>query len=606
MKHLFTLLFFGASLCATALNPNHFTINRITAPYFIVDGNTPATLTKAYVGFEIINNSNSATSYSGLKLTITSIATSIVGQNYSVVSPSTGIFNVGSLAPGASKVCYFYVSYPASTTAQATFNLSLTDGTATPKTQAVVIRNRSSISANAGGAATQTFTNQDLIGALITDDVTYAVGNVQASDEADFQVAVSTQFDPTKITLLRTEVISSSVPGVNVGSTDSLYFITGNGSNGAAVTVRFTFKITGFNFTTYLLPCAGATSGSTNYKYALNTSLGQGSPVTVSAAANPLTISKTSDQPVYVVGSTAQFTIKIKNPGLFPVTIDKITDEVPAGFVFQSILPASQATASNSTAVPSTGATGAISFEGGVNSVGNNSYYIPAGDSLVVVYSALAPAYTTGFLLTTAKDYVGETEVGSATNTVSVATVLADDGLRLSAVLNQQLVKLEWKTGDASSIAFFEMEKGHSTAAFARIGNRIIGDQRTTFQAVDSVPGFGNNYYRIKAFSSNGEYQYSNIVNVKYHSSSLEAGVAYPNPATSTTSVNIYAKKTQSVTLQLCDMNGRVLKSSSCVCPKGNSIVTVEGLEKFATGVYKLRIISEEGTTQQTILRSAK
>ena len=190
MKSILSFILSLAVIKADALDPNHFTINRITAPYFIVDGNSPATITKAYVGFEVINNSNSAVTYSNLKFTITSISTSVVGQNYSTISPASGIINVGTLAPGASKVCYFYVSYPANTTPQATFNITLSDNTVSSKTASFVIRNRSSISANAGGTATQTFSNQDLIGGIVTDDVVYAVGNVQSGDESDFQVAV--------------------------------------------------------------------------------------------------------------------------------------------------------------------------------------------------------------------------------------------------------------------------------------------------------------------------------------------------------------------------------------------------------------------------------
>src|SRR5258705_3192245 len=391
MKATFTLLFLCLVISASALDPNHFTITRVTAPYFIVDGNSPATITKAYVGFEVKNNSNSATTYTGLKFTITSIGTSVVGQNYSVVSPASGIINIGTLAPGESKVCYYYVSYPANTTPQATFNVQLSDNTATSKTQSLNIYNRSSISANAGGTATQTITNQDLIGGTVTDDVVYAVGNVQNGDETDFQVAVSTQFDPTKVTLLSTRVIASSAPGINNGTTDSLYFISGNGSNGSAITIRWTFKISATNFTTYLLPCAGATSGSTNYKYALNTSLGQGTPITISSSANPLTITKTSDQSLYGYSNTAIFTITISNPSIYPVTIDKITDELPTGFTFQALDGASQVTTVNSTSTPLAGASGTINFEGGVSSSGVISYQIPAGGDLILKYSAVSP-----------------------------------------------------------------------------------------------------------------------------------------------------------------------------------------------------------------------
>src|ERR1043166_9060465 len=98
MKKIFLALLSLYATAAFALDPNHFTITRISAPYFVVDGNSTATITKSYVGFEVKNNSNSATTYSGLKFTITSIGTSVVGQNYTIVSPASGIINVGTLA----------------------------------------------------------------------------------------------------------------------------------------------------------------------------------------------------------------------------------------------------------------------------------------------------------------------------------------------------------------------------------------------------------------------------------------------------------------------------------------------------------------------------
>ena len=61
------------------------------------------------------------------------------------------------------------------------------------------------------------------------------MGNVQNGDENDFQVSGNNFFDPTKLALIQTKVVQSSVPQINVGATDSLYFISGNGSVGATV-----------------------------------------------------------------------------------------------------------------------------------------------------------------------------------------------------------------------------------------------------------------------------------------------------------------------------------------------------------------------------------
>jgi uncharacterized repeat protein (TIGR01451 family) len=589
MKKIYTFLLICISINSFGLDPNHFTITRITAPYFVVDGNSPATITKSYVGFEVKNNSNSATTYTALKFTITSIGTTVVGQNYSVVAPVSGIVNIGTLAPGETKVCYYYVSYPAAVAPQGTFNIQLSDNTASWKTQSFVIHNRSSISANAGGTATQTFTNQDLIGALIFDDVTYVVGNVQNSDESDFQVAVSTQFDPTKITLLGTTVTASTVPGIPVGATDSLYFVTGNGSNGATITVRWTFRITGTNFTTYLLPCAGATSGSTNYKYALNTSLGSGTPVTISSSSNPLTITKTSDKTLYGISSPAVFTITITNPGAYGVTIDKITDQLPTGFTFVAFDATSQVVSSNSTTVPSAGATGNINFEGGVSSGSNASYYIASGGSFIIKYSALSPATTASSLVTTAKDYVAATEVGSAQNTVSVSATLPLTLLSFNAGWLNDKVRLDWKTINESNTDHFEIEKSNDNRSFQKIGKVLAAGFAQTEQSysfVDSFAVSGINKYRLKLVDHDNRFTYSPEILLTKKQEGLAIRQSFPDPFTNQLNIQLVSDRNREVELKLTDMLGRVVLNRYETCISGTNSILLNEVYKLHPGIY--------------------
>jgi uncharacterized repeat protein (TIGR01451 family) len=606
MRKIFTTLAFLCSLHAWSLDPNHFTITRVTAPYFIVDGNSPATITKAYVGFEVTNNSNSGITYSALRFLITSISTSVAGQNYSVVAPVSGVVNVGTLAPGQSKVCYYYVSYPANVTPQATFNIQLSDNTASSKTQSFIIRNRSSISANAGGTATQTFSNQDLIGGLIIDDVTYVVGNVQSGDENDFQVAVSTQFDPTKISLLSTQVIASSVPGINIGTTDSLYFITGNGSNGATITMRWTFRITGYNFTNYLLPCAGATSGSTNYKYALNTNLGSGTPVIVSAAANPLTIAKTSNKILYGTNSPSVFTITIQNPGAYGVTIDKITDQLPAGFVFQSFDAASQVTAANSTMVPASGATGTISFEGGVVAGPNTSYYVAAGGSLIIKYNATSSSSTASNLVTNVIDYIGATQVGTAQNTVSVSATLPVTLVSFKAKRITEGVKLEWITSGETNSSHFELERNNGSDPFVTIGRENAAGVTTgisSYSFIDSFPLSGTSYYRIKMIDHDQRFKYSPVVAVVHSLKGIEIGGIYPNPFTEQLTFTVSLQKQEALLLGFYDLSGHTIMQKAINGKKGSNAITLDHLGSLKPGVYVLQLTAASGSFREKIMK---
>jgi hypothetical protein len=607
MKKNFTilLLLLLSGISSFALNPSHFTITRITAPYFIIDGNSPATLTSAYVGFEVKNNSNSATTYSNLRFTITSIGTSVTGQNYSIISPASGIANIGTLAPGETKVCYYYISYPASTTPQATFNVQLSDLTASWKTQSLVVYNRSSISANAGGTATQSFTNQDLIGGTVIDDVTYVVGNVQNGDETDFQVAVSSQFDPTKVTLLSTRITASSVPGITAGTTDSLYFISGNGSNGATVTVRWTFKITAFNFTTYLLPCAGATSGASNYKYALNTSLGSGTPVTVSSAANPLTITKASNSPLYLTNGTATFTVVISNPGIYGVSIDSIKDQLPTGFTYVGLTGSSQVTTSNSTSVPSAGATGTIVFQGGVSST-NTSFYIPASGSITLQYTATAPSTTAINLLTTVKDYVGITEVGSAPNTVSVSTTLPVSLLSFTAGWQRTMINLQWKTINEFNSQLIEIERKTAVGIFEKIGELsaagfFSGENHYSF--VDSLPAIGDNQYRLKLIDRDGQYKYSPVVLLYKKQTGITVLDSYPNPFANNLTVQVSADKSQPVQVRILDISGNAILIRNENCIQGTTTILLNSFSALPAGNYMLQILTADEKLLQRVVK---
>jgi uncharacterized repeat protein (TIGR01451 family) len=604
-----SLIFFLVAIAAkaSAINPAHFTITRITAPYFIVDGNSPATLNKAYVGFEVRNNNNSAVTYSGIRFQITTIGTSVVGQNYALVAPVNGQANIGTLAPGESKTCYFYVSYPAAVAVQGTFNIQLSDNTAGIMTQAFIIANRSSISANAGGTATQSFTNQDLIGGLIYDDVTYVVGNVQNGDESDFQVAVSPQFDPTKITLLGTQVLSSAVPGIPVGATDSLHFITGNGTNGSSVTIRWIFRITGVNFTTYLLPCAGATSGSTNYKYALNTALGSGSPVTISSSANPLTITKTSDQPIYGVNKTSMFTITITNPGAHGITIDRIADELPAGFVFQSLYSGSNVTVSNSTSVPANGATGNILFEGGVNSGGNNSYYIPAGGNFILRYTALSAPASVSNLVTTVRDYVAATEVGSAQNTVSVSTTLPSTLFAFNAGwTTDNLVRLDWKVINELEGDIFQVQKCTDNINFITLGefkcNGITGTPQY-YSFTDSFPARENNRYRLKIKSENDLVKYSPIVFVTRQQNGWDIAKVFPSPFSNELNIQLMSDKKLQALVEITDLAGNLIAIRTVSLINGTNTIVFDQLGHISSGQYTLRVTGAGKSMQQKLLK---
>ena len=604
-KFIYAFLCFMLPIHLLALNPTDFTITRVTAPYFIVDGNSPSTLTKAYVGFKVKNVSGSTTG-TNLVFTITSIGTSVVGQNYTVMSPATGIHNIGTLAPGQSRVCYFYVSYPANVTPIATFNLKLSDATGSFKTAAPTIYNRSSISANAGGTATQSFTNQDVIGGIVYDDVTYGVGNVQNGDESDFQVAVSTSFDPTKLQLLSTNIQASSVPGIPVNTADSLYFVTGNGTNGSTVTVRFTFRITGINFTNYLLPSAGSTSGSTNYKYALNTNLGAGTPVTISSAANPLTLTKTVNKINFFPNEVATFTVTIGNPSAYAVSINRITDQIPAGFTFTAINGTSQVTAATSTSVPAASSTGTITFNAGSTGTGASTYLVPAGGTLILKYTATAPGYASSNLSGTANAYIGTFSIGNATTTVNVTATLPLTLLSFNGEWMNDRVQLRWVTTNEQNTARIDIERSAGNGAFIKLGEKMAAGYSTTdisYEFMDYAPSTELNKYRLKMIDKDGRINYSPVIALKGKVSISSMYSAFPNPFKGSIMVSLEVTVSQLTQLQLFNATGQLVATENFSLVKGRNNVLMQNLDKLPHGIYTIRLKTKGDNLSQMIIK---
>ena len=290
----------------------------------------------------------------------------------------------------------------------ATFTTLLKDITTSSKTTTFTIFNRNSISANAGGLSRQSVSNADLLGGIFINDITYTVGNVRNGDEVDFQSTISQVFDPNQLQLVSTKIIASSVPNIRIGTTDSLYFVTGSGRTGDSVKVRWTFRIKASNFKAYMLPYSGATSGSSNYKFQIYNALGTvGDSFVIASPANAITINKRSDKRTYTICDTAQFTITVHNNAGFGLTIDSINDQLPANFSYISLATGSDIQQSICMNTPDNGSTGNINFTGGIDGITETSFFVPAHDSIVLIYKAKAPCTAQADQSTVVSGFVG-------------------------------------------------------------------------------------------------------------------------------------------------------------------------------------------------------
>lgn len=392
--------------------------------------------------------------------------------------------------------------------------------------------------------------------------------------------------------LLSTRVISSTLPTVTVGRTDSLYYVlAANGGTGSQVTIRWTFKIVGFNFKNYFLPCSGATSGSSNYKYQLNSNLGvNGDSISISSTANKLIITKTSNKTVYQTCETATFTVAISNPGSFGVSIDSLTDEIPASFSYQGPTASSQITNSLCTQAPAVGSTGHLTWVGGIQSGGNTSFFIPAGETVNLIYTATAGCSPTTNLTTTTKGYVGTTEFDQDQNTVRVSAPLPVQFISVSAKKKENGVAVAWRTAEEIDVQHFQVERSLNAGpweALTTINPTGTSGSINEYRYLDAQPGKGQNLYRIREVSTTGKITFSRIVMVSSDETPNKL-LVYPNPAINQT---LHVRLEEPATVEIYNTLGSIVFKKQL--PVGLHTLSLTGLTR---GNYRIRAGSKQAT----------
>lgn len=184
---------------------------------------------------------------------------------------------------------------------------------------------------------------------------------------------------------------------------------------------------------------------------------------------------------------------------------------------------------------------------------------------------------------------------------VQSAVTLPVELLAFSGSVSHDQVILEWQTSSELNNQRFEVERSIAGMPFETVGT-VAGAgtsqkiQQYTF--TDAAPAWSMNTYRLRQVDFNGDFTYSNRIELTLQTDNPPPAYAYPNPVLSEEVFVEYAsKEAETLKISLLDMHGRVLLQQTTDVPAGNSTLTlpVGALER---GMY---VISLNGR-QQTYL----
>jgi hypothetical protein len=167
---------------------------------------------------------------------------------------------------------------------------------------------------------------------------------------------------------------------------------------------------------------------------------------------------------------------------------------------------------------------------------------------------------------------------------------------------------LTWTTVSETNNKGFEVERSLNGSTFEKVGfvkgagksNRTSNYGLTDVKAFD-VTQSNVLYYRLKQLDFDGEYSYSQVVRVTKNAEAANALSVYPNPYSSAYGVSFNAAKDGVATIEMLDIQGKVVATLDAIITTGNNLVPITEANNLNKGIYFVRL-TVNGETQVTKL----
>ncbi|MCE7071034.1 T9SS type A sorting domain-containing protein [Dyadobacter sp. CY327] len=176
----------------------------------------------------------------------------------------------------------------------------------------------------------------------------------------------------------------------------------------------------------------------------------------------------------------------------------------------------------------------------------------------------------------------------------SVSTIMCNDDplpvilTSFTASKIEGFSQLEWLTSSESEASYFEIQRFKIPLDWVKIGEvQASGESndKRSYSFRDTVPGPGQNLYRLKMIDQDTYYTYSKVASVTFES--LSRPFLYPNPFAD--AVYLSGELQGRNAVEIYNITGLQVFSESEFPTKGVS------LKHLAPGVYTFRIISDDG-----------
>jgi hypothetical protein len=153
---------------------------------------------------------------------------------------------------------------------------------------------------------------------------------------------------------------------------------------------------------------------------------------------------------------------------------------------------------------------------------------------------------------------------------------------------------LYWSTASEINNDHFEVQRssnGGDWNTIAEIQGNGTSSETHNYVFDDYFAEQGSNYYRLKQVDYNGQFTYSSVIHLEYHTGNMVVDNLHPNPTTGDVNFDFQTPDATDVQIVITDMTGRVVVDEKRSVQAGRTSIAAKIAETEGAGIYSLKVI---------------
>ena len=159
-------------------------------------------------------------------------------------------------------------------------------------------------------------------------------------------------------------------------------------------------------------------------------------------------------------------------------------------------------------------------------------------------------------------------------------------------MINENIIS--WTVGNEVNVAYYEIERSYDCRNFSSIGKVPYNGRSSTtnqYTFIDNSVSSGRACYRIRQVDDINSYHLSQVIAISGYN--IKTSLA-PNPATDQTILYINNEKDAPATVQLMDLNSKVIIHRSVFLYRGANAINLRDLLAKERGMYIVKVYSQD------------